>query len=306
MLLTPLLERIESHRRIIQSERNTIGVHELRTRIVLIDPVLRMVGWAPEDPQTVLVEYSTGSGRADYALLGEDEAPAALVEAKGLGSRLEEHTRQVVNYATETGIGYAGITDGNQWMLYDVFRPVPMEDKRVMDVTLTRDEPVAAALGLLTGLTLPKMGRRSTTGNAKSPQEERTWEEQDRWAAIEALEEPPTIGGAGAQVRFPDQSTFGISSWQNAVGVVAKWLVTSGRLAEGRLPLRVGDCLHGIHWEPVHHDGARFYRKYEFTSPSGRRVYVHTHGTLKTSVNYIRNMLSSCGVAAKDVWVRVL
>ena len=306
MLLTPLLERIESHRRIIQSECNTIGVHELRTRIVLIDPVLRMVGWAPEDPQTVLVEYSTGSGRADYALLGEDEAPAALVEAKGLGSRLEEHTRQVVNYATETGIGYAGITDGNQWMLYDVFRPVPMEDKRVMDVTLTRDEPVAAALGLLTGLTLPKMGRRSTTGNAKSPQEERTWEEQDRWAAIEALEEPPTIGGAGAQVRFPDQSTFGISSWQNAVGVVAKWLVTSGRLAEGRLPLRVGDCLHGIHWEPVHHDGARFYRKYEFTSPSGRRVYVHTHGTLKTSVNYIRNMLRSCGVAAKDVWVRVL
>ena len=305
MLLTPLLERIESHRRIIQSERDTIGAYELRTRIVLIDPVLRMVGWAPEDPQTVLVEYSTGSGRADYALLGEDGAPAALVEAKPLGSRLEEHTRQVVNYATETGIGYAGITDGNQWMLYDVFRPVPMEDKRVMDVTLTRDEPVDAALGLLTGLTLPKMGRRSTTGNANSPQEERTWGE-DRWAAIEALEEPPTIEGAGAQVRFPDQRTLDIKSWQDAVGKVAEWLVTSGRLAEGRLPLRVGDCLHGIHWEPIHHDGTRFYRKYEFTSPSGRRVYVHTHGHRKASVNYIRNMLSSCGVAAKDVWVRVL
>ena len=58
-----------------------------------------------------------------------------------------------MTYATETGIGFAGITDGDRWMLYDVFRPVPMEDKRVMDVKLTRDEPLSAALDLLAGLT---------------------------------------------------------------------------------------------------------------------------------------------------------
>ena len=82
-------------------------------------------------------------------------------------------------------------------------------------------------------------------------------------------------------------------SWQHAVGVVAEWLVTSGRLAEDRLPLQVGDIVRGVHWEPVHSDGARFNRSHDFDAPSGRRVYVHTHGTYRTSLYYIRCMLES-------------
>ena len=62
MLLTPLVEKIEELHRIIRCERDAFGSHELRTRVVLIDPILRMVGWVPENPQTVVVEYATGTG----------------------------------------------------------------------------------------------------------------------------------------------------------------------------------------------------------------------------------------------------
>ena len=307
-MLTPLVEKIEELHRIIRCERDTVGSHELRTRIVLIDPILRMVGWAPEDPQAVVVEYATGTGRADYALLGENARPVALLEAKVLGSRLEAHTRQIVTYATETGIGFAGITDGDRWMLYDVFRPVPMEDKRVMDVKLTRDEPLAAAVDLLAWLTRPRLppsqteGSRGQVGSGERPREDGT---KGEWTMIAAIEEPPAIE-AGAELRFPDGKTWEAQSWQDAVGRVAEWLVTSGKLAEERLPLRVGDIVRGIHWEPVHSDGARFYRLHEFSAPSGRRVYVHTHGVWKTSVSYIRSMLDSCGVSERDVSIRVL
>ena len=308
-MLTPLVEKIEELHRIIRCERDTVGSHELRTRVVLIDPILRMVGWVPENPQAVVVEYATGTGRADYALLGENARPVALLEAKVLGSRLEEHTRQIVTYATETGIGFAGITDGDRWMLYDVFRPVPMEDKRVMDVKLTRDEPLAASVGLLAGLTKPSLppletGVRQGTGagSGERPREDDT---KGEWTMIAALEEPPAIE-AGAELRFPDGKIWEAQSWQKAVGKVAEWLVTSGKLAEERLPLRVGEIVRGIHWEPVHSDGVRFNRLHEFSAPSGRRVYVHTHGARKTSVNYIRSMLDSCGITERDVSIRVL
>lgn len=288
-------------------ERDTVASHELRTRIVLIDPILRLVGWPPEDPAAVVVEYQAGKGRADYVLLGEDGRPVALLEAKALGKTLEAHTLQIVTYATETGIGFAGITDGDRWTLYDVFRRVPMEDKRVLDVTLTHDEPLAVAVELLAWLArlkLPQLPSDRSPGPARSPQA-RARVPTGEWTAIVALEEPPAIT-AGAEIRFPDGKMWNASTWQQAVGRVAEWLVTSGRLAEDRLPLQVETIVHGIHWDPVHSDGAPFHRKHEFSAPSGRRVYVHTHGKGTTSVKYIRSMLRSCGIAEQDVFIRVL
>ena len=309
MLLTPLVEKIEDLRGIIRSERDTVGAHELRTRVVLIDPILRMVGWPPEDPRAVVVEYATGTGRADYALLGGNARPVALLEAKVLGSRLEEHTRQIVTYATETGIGSAGITDGDRWMLYDVFRPAPMEDKRVMNVRLTRGEPLAVALDLLAGLTRPGLPPSQTEGGrGQAPDQAKDHGRTapgGEWTTVAALEEPWSIK-AGAELRFPDGKTWEARSWQHAVGRVAEWLVTTGKLAEERLPLQVGDIVRGVHWEPVHSDGTRFNRQHEFSAPSGRRVYVHTHGARKTSVRYIRIMLDSCGIPERDVSVRIL
>ena len=313
MLLTPLVEKIEEFHRIIRCERDTVGAHELRTRVVLIDPILRMVGWAPENPQAVVVEYAKGTGRADYALLGEDARPVALLEAKVLGSRLEDHTRQLVTYATDTGIGFAGITDGDRWMLYDVFRPVPMEVACVMDVKLTRDEPLAAALDLLAGLTRPRLPSLQTEGGrgqvpveAKDHGRTAPSGEWTTIAALAALEEPPAIG-AGAELRFPDGTIWEAKHWQNANGIVVEWLMTSGRLAEEQLPLKVGGIDWGVHWEPVHSYGAPYFRKHVFRAPSGRQVYVHTHSTWRTgSLWNIRHVLESCGVPEQDVSIKVL
>ena len=66
---------------------------ETSTRYVVIDPVLRGLGWDLSDPSCCRVEYWTkygskggykGGRRVDYALLDLDGCPLILVEAKRL------------------------------------------------------------------------------------------------------------------------------------------------------------------------------------------------------------------------------
>ena len=104
-VIETLKERIGAHRQSLQSS-------ETRTRMALIDPLLRALGWDTEDPALVLPEYES-SGRADYALLGGAGKPSAVIEAKRLGESLANHRGQMVNYANMSGIPYAGLTDGN-------------------------------------------------------------------------------------------------------------------------------------------------------------------------------------------------
>ena len=122
MVLGELVGCIELLQERIRSHRDTLQENETRTRMALIDPLLRALGWDVFDPEVVTPEYKAGGGRADYALLRADGQPAATVEAKKLGETLSSHRMQMLNYANASGIEYAGLTDGDHWELYSVFR----------------------------------------------------------------------------------------------------------------------------------------------------------------------------------------
>ena len=101
-----LKERMQSYRAILEE-------NEIRTRVVLIDPLLRALGWDISDPAMVVPEYKIDNKPADYALLRPDGKPAAALEAKKLGEPLGSHRMQMLNYANMAGIEYAGLTNGN-------------------------------------------------------------------------------------------------------------------------------------------------------------------------------------------------
>ena len=137
MVLGELVECIELLQERIRAHRDTLRESETRTRMALIDPLLRALGWDVFDPEVVIPEYKAGGGRADYALLRTDGQPAATVEAKKLGEMLSSHRMQMLNYAVASGIKYAGLTDGDHWELYSVFEPVPLDDKRKLEISIT-------------------------------------------------------------------------------------------------------------------------------------------------------------------------
>lgn len=149
MPIDDLASVIETLQQRIQQHAPSLRENEIRTRIALIDPLLRALGWDVSDPALVTPEYTVSGGRVDYALLGADGKPVALLEAKHLNEALTAHRMQMVNYANMSGVPYAGLTDGSHWELYEVFAQKPFEERHLLRVSIADTPAYQCALPML-------------------------------------------------------------------------------------------------------------------------------------------------------------
>ena len=119
-VVNELFNLIKELRKRIEKYGDLLRNNEAMTRYVLIDPLLRALGWDTENPEIVRPEERHGGGRPDYVLYLGDRKFIAL-EAKSLGSKLDE--RGILDlgfrYSWSEGIPYFMITDGNVWRLYN-------------------------------------------------------------------------------------------------------------------------------------------------------------------------------------------
>ena len=149
MALDDLQGVIEKLQQIIKVHRDYLSRHETRTRQVLIDPLLRELGWDVSDPEAVQLEYRVGQQWADYALMSDGQ-PVAVIEAKRLGSNLEDdEMMQVLNYANRDGIDYMIVTDGDRWEMYEVFQRGALEERLLMKLELSQQSAHKNALQAL-------------------------------------------------------------------------------------------------------------------------------------------------------------
>jgi predicted type IV restriction endonuclease len=79
-----LIDAIERVRERIKKYENQLKQNEMLTRYVLVDPILRALGWDTENPDQVIPEFQTEVGRPDYILRWNDICIG--VEAKKLGA----------------------------------------------------------------------------------------------------------------------------------------------------------------------------------------------------------------------------
>ena len=110
----------------LESQWEHIRAHETRTRVILIDPLLRSRGWDPEDPRLVHHEYRVNQGWADYALMDGDSV-VAIIEAKKLGQKFADGAL-VEKVAAFPGIKLVIFTNGNEWQF---FRAPKFASKRI-------------------------------------------------------------------------------------------------------------------------------------------------------------------------------
>ena len=148
-LLEPLVSTIRTTRNVIEQHRAHVSKNEIRTRNILIDPVLRALGWDVSVLEDVEVEYGAGKQRVDYALLGEGRKPLVLIEAKKLDEELNSKRTQMLTYCTEIGVRYGVLTDGNCWDLYDLWQEASMDERRILQVIIGSRQPAIAAQMLL-------------------------------------------------------------------------------------------------------------------------------------------------------------
>ncbi len=111
---------------------------EAQTRLMLIDPMLKALGWDVSNPDQVDVEHGTVDGKAvDYALKIEGKV-VLLVEAKSLSDPLTDvkAITQVVGYASNKGVDWCVLTNGSTYRIYRSTEKATAPDKLLCEVCI--------------------------------------------------------------------------------------------------------------------------------------------------------------------------
>jgi len=137
--------------RIARYRGQSIG--EQNTKNVLIEPVLRALGWDVEDLEEVRREFKRKApdNPVDYVLFLL-RTPRLFVEAKALGENLADDrwAKQIMGYAAVAGVEWVVLTDGNEYRIYNSHATVPVEEKLFRRIVIAAEEPgTMATLALL-------------------------------------------------------------------------------------------------------------------------------------------------------------
>ena len=123
---------------------------EDHTRYGVIAPVIRALGWDTADPKECHPEYPRlyQEGRVDYALFGTPDVvaignnsipPDVVIESKALREPLDDDVPQLqcyVDVAPRMRKGVAVLTNGNEWLLFDLAQRGSIERKLVERVDI--------------------------------------------------------------------------------------------------------------------------------------------------------------------------
>jgi hypothetical protein len=269
--------------------------NEAAVRASLVEPFLRIWGWDTEDPAQVMPEFSTQSGRPDYALLGPDGRPVAFVGVKTLGK--PEDLTQYISYCVSEGVGYFIATDGKTWEVYNTLEPKPLREKLVTRWDILEDPPVE----VLRKSFVIARGVRERLGASEpiwSGEEREPRQPRLTLAKIMSAKVKPPFS-----IIFPDQQRYSIQKWNELLASVVEWLVKTGRLTEKHLPLKTPRSTkrYLVNTRPKHPTGTDFRQP---KSVSG--VYVETHFSANDIKRMAYYLLGEFDVDPDDVVVEVV
>lgn len=146
-MVTKLRKRLREHQEYLNQD-------ETRTRVLLIDPMLRALGWDVLDPARVRLEHrddnSGPRGKMDYVLVSESDEPFAVVEAKRLADWPNDRARrQASGYAVALGVRYAFLTNGARWEGWEIVGGKRRRSTMLVEVNVASRTPEEVARDLL-------------------------------------------------------------------------------------------------------------------------------------------------------------
>lgn len=147
-------------------------------------------------------------------------------------------TRQALTYANESAIAYMAVTDGDTWRMYDVFAIKPIEDRIIMEFSVSLTPTHESALRSLS-MWRGNLGSDSGPAPASEPvlssyvskpdvavqgdHENHPVIEDTGWVALDKVEYKPK-DARPTRIRLPDQSEVRIRSWSKVWINIAEWV----------------------------------------------------------------------------------
>ena len=319
-MLDELVDVIETLKSRIDKHRSVLQGNEAQTRLSLIDPLLRALGWDTADPALVRPEYVVNGRRADYALMNAQGEVVVFLEAKNLGEQLANHRSQVVAYASELGIRFPALTNGNEWEVYDNSQLVPIEQRRVLNVSIANADSAKCALqflllwrpNLASGQPIeakePILGTEppapviATPGETTAPTG--LGAPDSGWITLrEVNTEPDKNRPRPSVIRFPNREERRITIWLDFLREVTEWLIRDGALTPEKVPIpdRTFTDVYIVNSQPKHPGEVEFYRPHKLSNG----LFLYTWGNAKMYVDRCITLLEICGKDPSTVHVQV-
>ena len=313
-MLDELVEVIDQLRTRINEHRSVLQGNEAQTRSSLIDPLLRALGWDTTDPALVRSEYFVSGRLADYALLDPQGDVLVFLETNDLGEDLANHRSRVVAYASELGIRFPALTNGNEWEVYDNSQPVQVEQRRVLDVSIATADSARCALQFLLlwrpniepGQPIeasdPILGTKPGSPASDGPHVTGLPVPNTGWTTLNEFD---AQGGEKCppKILFPDGREIPIRNWRGLIIEVTEWLIENGDLTPDQTPVtarrRQGYCT--LNAEPRHPNGDRFLSYHRLSNG----LYLDVNFNAPDTVVHSASIVEHCGKDPSAIHVKL-
>jgi hypothetical protein len=287
-----LIDTIERVRERIKKYGDKLKEKEMLTRYVLVDPILRALGWDTENPDQVIPEFQTEVGRPDYILQSNDICIGVEAKKLGAGNKIfDEAYRKALPLWQSQGIRYYVITDGDRWIVWDISKPKTQNPEPIIHIRLTQQNIGDSARQLLalwrSAMPELKPAPKSVVDIHRYTEEHKQMSSPGQLLSLKKLynemkskQEPPK------HIKFPDEEPKEINSWRNLLVEVAKWALPKLQ-KENKLPLG----------KLIHKGKMRSYQKI------GGGWKVSTNFSSKNCVRNAIRILKEAGISADEVFV---
>ena len=287
-----LLQVVEQLRAKVQQHRHLLSNNEFLVRYTLIDPLLRALGWDTEDPDQVRPEETISVGRPDYALLQDGET-ILFVGAKALGK--SEDLDKLISYCNAEGVPYFAATDGVRWTVYEVFKPVPTLQKKIIEFDLgsmDSGEVVRRSLALWHAAPLGSSAPNPLTARSTGPMTSATGSIAPH-ASVTRVPMPPPAGQVlqhtvelksfsvttrqrpPAKLLDPHGAEHPIKAWKDILVVIVEWLIGQQSLTAADCPVMLPrGSRHLVSTGHTHPNGKPFFQAVQVGS-----FWVETHAS---------------------------
>ncbi len=140
-----VVDKLKKYRGLYEKSEESVRYH-------IINPILRSMGWDPENPDEVYPNITSEEGVPDYTLL-KDEKKVLFIEAKKSSVDIEqkEVVRKLAMYCFGEGMKYGVLTNGAIWILFRAFQEgTTMVERIVWKIDIKNDEITATIRRLRT------------------------------------------------------------------------------------------------------------------------------------------------------------
>lgn len=261
-----LKKEIERQRLLINEEVTLDYVcgKESRTRVSLIDPMLRALGWNVANPSQVKLEFECGGNLLDYVLMGADGTPWAGIEAKKLNEDLGIHIGKLKADAlalqNRFGAEYYILTNGNLWRLYHGIAATEndTQEQKVFEVSIFDSQTGECALAL-SQLWRPdfRIVPPVPAGHVRFWPTTRT-PVTEGWFRLSDWENRGLGKKPKAHIRFSDGKECELKNWYQLVEHTANWLFRVPSVCIDKPILSRNGKRYMISKEETHPNGKQF------------------------------------------------